>query len=286
MKEGIRALLQNWTIEITPRLFAALGDMRRHLPAKTKVYVTFLPGSDFQDSLATCKALLAQGMIPVPHIALRNFPVSLPVRDGLARMAEAGVRDILLIAGAGRENERDVPALLEDAWFAELPLHSIGFAAHPEGNGAIAKTVLDAAEQRKYAFARQHRADCYFITQFCFTPGPVLDWMRDLQARGCALPVHIGIPGLATRKSLLRHARHCGIGASVQYLKRNLSNWRSFFSPRQPDNLLRALAQVKNSPLRRLHFYPLGAFAQTLSWIRAIEENRFTLNNQGFKTHA
>lgn len=286
MKESIRALLQRWSIEITPRLFASLDDIRHYLPEKTKVYVTFLPGSPFAATLETCRALLACNMVPVPHMALRNFPAALPVREAFARVMELGVRDVLLIAGAGRENEQDVPALLEAAWFADLPLDSIGFAAHPEGNGGIDQAILQRAEQCKYQFAQSHRADCYFVTQFCFTPQPVLAWMADLQARGCALPVHIGIPGLASRKSLLRHARHCGIGASTQYLKRNLMNWRHFFSPRQPDNLLFAYAQSAGHLLRRLHFYPLGAFAQTLSWIHALEENRFTLNNQGFRTHA
>lgn len=293
MKTKIRQLLQNWSIEVTPRLVAGLGDIRNYFPEKTKVYVTFLPGSDFMHSLHTCRILLSQGMVPIAHIALRNFPARLPVREALQRVVDSGVRDILLIAGGSREAQQEpsnVPALLAQSWFGELPLHSVGFAAHPEGNSGIDEEVLREAEKIKHDFAKTHPGYHYFLTQFSFTPQPVLAWMRALQARGYALPVHVGIPGLASRKSLLRHARHCGIGASTQYLRRNLMNWRHFFSPQQPDNLLYALAQAKaegaDNPLRHLHFYPLGAFDATLSWIRAIQEDRFTLTNQGFRIHA
>lgn len=293
MKTKIRQLLHNWSIEVTPRLVATLQDMRAYLPEKTKVYVTFLPGSDFKNSLDTCRTLLAQGMVPIPHIALRNFPAFLPIREALQRVVDLGVRDVLLIAGSRRDVQQEpsnVPALLAESWFGELPLHSIGFAAHPEGNSGVDPAVLREAEKIKHDFAQSHSGDHYFLTQFSFTPQPVLSWMQGLQARGYALPVHVGIPGLASRKSLLRHARHCGIGASAQYLRRNLMNWRHFFSPQQPDNLLYALAEAKDSvasnPLRHLHFYPLGAFEPTLAWIRAIEENRFTLTHQGFRIHA
>lgn len=288
-KEDIRALLTGWSIELTPRLAAQLGDTSAHLPEKTNVYVTYLPGSDFQKTFDTCRALLAQGMIPVPHIALRNFPGKLPVRDALHRLLDSGIRDILLIAGGGkgsRNAPQNVPELLETPWFSELPLHSIGFAAHPEGNPLIGETALRDAERAKHAYAQQHRADCYYITQFAFRPEPLLNWMDALRQRGTALPVHIGIPGLASRKSLLRHARHCGVGASAQYLRRNLMNWRNLFSPRQPDNILHALAAQRDSLARRLHFYPLGAFAATLQWIRAIENGHITLTPQGFRTHA
>lgn len=293
MKTKIRQLLHHWSIEVTPRLVATLQDMRKYLPEKTKVYVTFLPGSDFSASLDTCRTLLAQNMVPIPHIALRNFPAQLPIRDALQRVVDLGVRDILLIAGGSREAQQEpsnVPALLAQSWFGELPLESIGFAAHPEGNSGIDPAVLQEAEKIKHDFAQTHAGYHYFLTQFSFTPQPVLAWMQGLQARGYALPVHVGIPGLASRKSLLRHARHCGIGASAQYLRRNLMNWRHFFSPQQPDNLLYALADAKDhddaKSLRHLHFYPLGAFDATLAWIRAIEENRFTLTPQGFKIHA
>lgn len=289
MKESIQALLQDWSIEITPRLAARLGDMREHLPPRTRVYVTFLPGSDFTATLDTCRTLHEQGMTPVPHIALRNFSAKQPLRDALHRLIDMNIADILLIAGGGKGGHgapENVPDLLEQPWFQALPLASVGFAAHPEGNPLIPEAALRHAERAKHAYAQQHQGDYYFITQFAFRPEPLLQWMDNLRQWGTPLPVHVGIPGLASRKSLLRHAQHCGVGASAQYLRRNLANWRHFFSPRQPDNILHALARHSQTQARRLHFYPLGAFAATLQWIRAIEAGRFTLTPQGFRTHA
>ncbi|MDO5090444.1 MAG: methylenetetrahydrofolate reductase [Cardiobacteriaceae bacterium] len=289
IKEDIQTLLSGWSIELTPRLAAQLGDIRSHLPENTKVYVTFLPGSDFRKTFDTCRTLRAQGMTPVPHIALRNFPAKLPVRDALQQLIDHHITDILLIAGGGkgaRNAPQNVAEILETPWFPELPFSSVGFAAHPEGNPLIKDTALRDAERIKHAYAQNHPGDYYYITQFAFRPEPLLQWMDTLRQHGTALPVHIGIPGLASRKSLLRHARHCGVGASAQYLRRNLLNWRHFFSPRQPDNILHALATRGNTLARRLHFYPLGALAATLQWIRAIENGHITLTPQGFRTHA
>ena len=284
-KANIQALLERFSIEVTPRLLTATGDMRAHLPEQTRVFITFLPGSDFNQTLNACRELLAQGMTPVPHVALRNFTAQMSAREGLSRLAEMGVQDILLIAGASPHASLapdNVPDLLRENWFADLSWRSIGFAAHPEGNPDIPEAALREAERIKYEYAQSHSSYCYFITQFCFTPDPVLTWMRGLQARGTALPVHIGIPGLASRKSLMRHARHCGIGASAHYLRRNLANWKHFFRPQQPDNLLSVLARVNDTPLRRLHFYPLGAFENTLAWITRIISGDFVLKREGF----
>lgn len=289
VKEGIQALLQDWSIEITPRLGAQLGDIREQLPPRTQVYVTFLPGSDFQDTLDTCRKLQEQGMTPVPHIALRNFSAKLPLRDALHRLIDMDITNILLIAGSGRgehDAPENVPDLLTQTWFEALPFVSVGFAAHPEGNPLIAEKALRDAEHLKYAYAQKHPGNYYFITQFVFRPEPLLQWMKNLRDLGNTLPVHIGIPGLASRKSLLRHAQHCGVGASAQYLRRNLANWRHLFSPRRPDNILHALARHSHTQARRLHFYPLGAFEATVQWIRAIEAGHFTLTPQGFRTHA
>lgn len=291
MKTAIQALLQDWSVEVTPRLVAQIGDMRTHLPERTRVYVTFLPSSDFQTTLDTCCKLREQGMTPVPHIALRNFSAKLPARDALSRLADIGISNILLLAGSSSGNSKDhAPRstldVLEQAWFSALPFASVGFAAHPEGSPLIGEAALRSAERAKHAYAQQHQGYYYFITQFCFRPEPLMNWMDTLRAQGSILPVHVGIPGLASRKSLLRHARHCGVGASAQYLRRNLANWRHFFSPRQPDNILYALAQAGDTLARRLHFYPLGAFEATLQWIRAIEAGRFTLTPRGFRTHA
>lgn len=289
MKEKIQALLQNWSMEVTPRLAGKLSDMREYLPEKTFVYVTFLPGSDFNATIKTCRKLQDEGMKAVPHMALRNFSAKLPMRDALMRLMDMGVRDILLLAGGGAGNAKSpgcVPELLEQGWFGELPLESVGFAAHPEGNPLIREDALRSAEAVKYAYAQHHPGYYYFITQFCFSPEPLLAWMAGLHEREMVLPVHVGIPGLASRKSLLRHARHCGVGASAQYLRRNLMNWRNLFSPRQPDNIIYALAQAGEAPVRRLHFYPLGAFEATLAWIKAIEAGQFALHHQGFRVYA
>ena len=53
---------------------------------------------------------------------------------------------------------------------------------------------------------------------------PVIAWDKRIQAEGNRLPVYIGLPGLATLKALIGHARACGIGPSMRFLTRQARN--------------------------------------------------------------
>jgi methylenetetrahydrofolate reductase (NADPH) len=108
-------------------------------------------------------------------------------------------------------------------------------------------------------------------------------WERMIRDQGSDLPIHIGVPGPATLKSLLGYARLCGVGNSMRVLTQQAGNLLKLASLSYPDALIAALARHRagdpHSRIERLHFYPFGGLARTARWIEAIRAGAFTLHD-------
>lgn len=289
---ALQRLVQNWSIEVTPSLLQSIR-LSDYLPPAKEVYVTFLAGTCFSRTIDACIALKQQGFEPVAHVAPRNVSSEKALREGLETLLKAGINRILLIAGGVSKplGELDsVLPLLSAPWFEQLPLRACAFAGHPEGSPDIQAQSIAEAERIKQNFAQYHQGEHYFLTQFCFDAAPVITWQEDLYRRGIGLPVDVGIAGLAKSRDLLRHARQCGVGASMNYLLKNRHRLRDLFCLTTPDRVLSDLAaycaSTPNHLFRRLHFYPLGGFVPTVRWLRGIEQGRVRFNHRGgFKVY-
>ena len=75
-KQQIIDFVDDFTIETTPGSAAKISDFREHLRPGTKVSVTFLPGSDFADTIAVAKRLRVEGFEPLPHLAARSAEIA------------------------------------------------------------------------------------------------------------------------------------------------------------------------------------------------------------------
>ena len=103
-------------------------------------------------------------------------------------------------------------------------IRKIALAGHPEGSPDMSDEAIRSALKWKNEFSNKTDAEMYLVTQFAFESEPVIAWDQMLQKEGNRLPIHIGIPGLATLKTLLMHAKACGIGASMKFLTRQARN--------------------------------------------------------------
>ena len=123
------------------------------------------------------------------------------------------------------------------------------------------------------------------VTQFLFEAAPLLAWERMIRGQGNHLPIHVGVPGPATVKSLLNYARLCGVGNSMRLLTHQAGNLFKLASLSYPDALITALANHRATDphgcIKRLHFYPFGGLARTARWIEAIRAGAFTLHADG-----
>ncbi len=288
-KRQIADFVAGFSIETTPGAAAKIADYREHLRPGTTVAVTFLAGSDFGETVATARRLQREGLHPAPHLAARSIPSRRHLEEWLKRLrGEAGVREVVVLAGAVDRPLGEFDSsmqLLETGLFDKYGIERIGVAGHPEGSPDIAQAEVDAALKWKNAFAERTDAEMYIATQFVFAAAPVIDWERRIRAGGNRLPVHVGVPGLATVKTLIDHARACGVGPSMRFLTRQAKNVRKLMTVNAPDRLVadlaRHAAEEPASAIAKVHIYPLGGLRKSAAWANAVADGDLTLAPDG-----
>ena len=282
-------LMSGFSAETTPGAAAKITDYRAHLRPGTTVYITFLPGSDFDDTVAVAKRLRAEGFEPVPHLAARSIPSRRFLDDKLARLTqEAGVTQVLAIAGAVTQplgEFSDSMQLLETGLLDRHGITRIGVAGHPEGSPDITEEAVRAAVAWKNAFASRTGAHLQLITQFCFESAPVIAWDKLLQMEGNRLPIVVGLPGLATLKALIGHAKACGVGPSMRFLTRQARNVAKLLSVSAPDRQVTELAAYAATDpacgIAGVHVFPLGGLGRSSRWSYAVIDGDFEIRADG-----
>ncbi|GAB5471502.1 MAG: methylenetetrahydrofolate reductase [Rhodospirillales bacterium] len=289
-KQRIIDLMRGFTIETTPGSAAKVPDYREHLRPGTMVAVTFLPGSDFADTVKVAKRLRDEGFEPAPHFAARSIASKLEFESNLERVVgEAGVTQVVALAGGV-----DHPlgpfdssmALLETGLFDRFGITKIGVAGHPEGSPDISDADVASALAWKNGFAERTDAEVYVCTQFCFEAEPIIAWDKRVQAEGNRLPIHLGVPGLATLKTLIQFAKSSGVGNSMRFLTRQARQVTRLLTVNAPDQLVRDLARYKAEDpkcgITQVHMYPLGGMRRSAAWSYAVLDGDFHLEKKGF----
>ncbi len=277
-RQQIASLLSDYSVEVTPASAARVADFAAHVPAGTTVNVTFLPGSDFADTISVCARLRREGFNPVPHIAARSFESRAHLESGFDQLAsQAAVTEALVIgSGAARQAGpfADTMQILASGLLERYGITRIGVAGHPEGSPDIPSHAVSRALAEKNAWARDSDADVYIVTQFCFDVATVLNWERQIRRDGNRLPIHTGVPGPATVKTLLKFARMSGVGPSMRMLVRQGRNIARLLVVQEPDAMVSGLAKaVADDPerlIRKIHFYPFGGLGKTADWVNAV----------------
>jgi methylenetetrahydrofolate reductase (NADPH) len=290
MKTRVADFMRSYTIEVTPVGARRVHDFREHLPAGTWVYVTALSGSDFHDTLEACKKLAHQGMTPIPHFTARSMADAKTLDDHLNQVTtEAGVTRVLAIAGADSKPAGpfvDTLSMLETGLFEKHGIRSIGLAGHPEDPPVHDRSIIREHADRKIEFASKTGIEIYFVTQFVFEANPVFDYVERIRSLGNRRPLVIGLPGLATLQSLIKHATACGVGPSMQFLTRRARDLRKLLSVQAPDKLVVDLANYvathPESLISGVHIFPLGGFEKSAAWANAVVAGEFELNESGF----
>lgn len=288
-RQEITSFMADFSLETTPGSAAKVADFREHVRPGTTIYITFLPGSDFNDTIAVATRLRREGFNPVPHFCARRIMSKIALERDLKRIVEeAGVTQALLIAGAVSEplgEFADSMQLLETGLFDKYGVRKIGVAGHPEGCSDIPEVAVRHALKWKNDFANRTGAQVYVVTQFCFEAAPIIKWDKHIQAEGNRLPIHVGIPGLATIKTLMGHAKACGIGASMRFISRQAMNVAKLLTVSAPDKLVADLASYQagdpSCGIRGVHIYPLGGLKKSAHWSYCVADGKFELNSDG-----
>jgi len=246
------------SIEVTPHDRDALTSLVGRVPANSAVYITHTPNATSADVAGVACAVESLGFRAFPHIVARRI-----------------------------ESEKSFAAaldMLDSGALVSAGISTIGVAGHPEGHKRIGSTLLWKSLRQKQDYAELTGARIHIVSQFGFDPGALVDWERQLVEHGITLPVHVGIAGPASLRTLIKYAMLCGIGASLNALMTKLSAISSVkHLVTSADEMLLHIVRAREGALARRivqpHFFSFGGVQQTVQWLQAIRAGRFIIDS-------
>lgn len=279
--EAAASFLRLASIEITPKQIEKLPLLTAKLAPGCRVFIALIDASDLGPQIEAARQLKAAGFDPVPHVPARFVRDADDLQARIKALAAAGCGSMLVLGGGAPEPIGPYDAaiqLLETGVFQANGVRHLGFAGHPEGNPDITKlhgeAALAKALKEKQAYLKAHGLDGFIATQFLFEADPVADWARTLRADGIDLPIHVGVPGPATIKTLVKYAAMCGVGNSARFIRKQALNITKLLSVNTPDDFVAGLAQLHYARpelgIAGPHLYPFGGFDKLFDWMAGV----------------
>lgn len=236
-----------------------------HLPAGAVVSVTCSPSKGVDATVDLAEQINALGYTVVPHLAARRFSSRAHLEDIVARLDQAEINDVFVVGGDDPPDGGEQTGafargaeLLNALAEIKPDIRSAGVPCYPEGHAYIAAEALDQALEEKSFFAD------YMVTQICFNPKTIRQWLARIRDRGVTLPVYIGIPGVIERRKLLGIALRIGLGDSTRFLKKGASMLGQLVgaSTYKPDALVDGLAELLADPELDVAGFHINSFNQ------------------------
>jgi methylenetetrahydrofolate reductase (NADPH) len=286
LRERITGFAGLASLEITSADGALPAVLAGRLPAGTTLYVAHTPNATLAQVAEVACAAQAAGFQGCPHLVARRIASRAELGAALARLRDGGVTRALLVAGDLTPPAGEFSSTLEVLDSGALDaagLAAIGVAGHPEGNPHIPPAAAWDALARKQAWGARTGVAVHVATQFGFDTDALATFDRELAARRIALPVHVGVAGPASLKSLAKFAAMCGIGASLGALLTNPGALGALKSlVKTVDETFPAIVRLREGPLaKRLvqpHFFAFGGVMKTVEWLEAVRAGRFELD--------
>jgi len=151
-KQALVDLMGKTTLEVTPGGAAKVSDFSQILRGGCTVYVTFLPGSDFSETMVTVRRLKSEGYNPVPHFAARSITSAKTLEESLGALKSEEITEGLLIGGGVDKPVGEFNAsidVLRTGLFEKYGFTKLGLAGHPEGSPDISDADCALAIQKK-----------------------------------------------------------------------------------------------------------------------------------------
>ncbi len=263
------------SIEISPKQAIESDELQGTFPKGTRVYITDM-GSESPEMLTAGARRLADfGYTAVPHFASRRLTSHAALENRIKMLTgEAGITDALIIGGGLEVQAGEFGStmqVLETGLFDKYGVKSMGVAGHPEGSPDFDKATVEQALKLKQDFAARTDAEMRIVTQFGFDSDGFIQWENSLPTIGVHLPVHLGVAGPAKLTTLVKFAAMCGVGNSVQFLKKRGSAITSMLSGFDPDDVVNPIEQhVNNNPesaIKQVHVFPFGGTKKSAEWL-------------------
>jgi len=282
---GLAKILDGFSIEVMPRTAAKVPSFPDLLPPATRIYIANIDGTPVDDMVATAKRLRGDGFEAMPHIPARFIESRAAFEDTLRRYRdEAGVDQALVLAGGlpePRGTFDSAISLLETGLFEKYGFRRLHVAGHPEGNRDIdadgSTRNADAALRWKQEYAKRTGTEMAIVTQFMFDARPAIEWSERIRAAGITLPVHLGVAGPTRLQTLIKFALACGVGPSIQVLRKRAMDLTKLMLPYTPAEVLSGVANHLSSHpdslIKQMHVFPLGGIVAAADWVREHRTN-------------
>jgi methylenetetrahydrofolate reductase (NADPH) len=269
-QSGVETLLSGARFELMP--FESFDDEIQHLPDGATIAITTSPQLGIGTTVDRTEEAAEMGYDVVPHIAARYVEDREQLEEIARRLTEAGITDIFVPGGdreepAGEfESAYDLLTALDET---EYSFEEVGITGYPEGHDFLDEATLAESMEKKLPYAT------YIVTQLCYDPDAVLEWIDDLRNRGVELPVEIGIPGVMNYQRLMQISRKVGVGDSIEFLKKTtgvLGFVKQLVGSRgtyEPDELIDGLAPYVGDEyydIRGVHIYTFNQTPDTEKW--------------------
>lgn len=215
-KEALVEALAHPRFEVIP--IKGAEEQAGHLPHGAKVTVTCSPARGIEHTLWHAEQLARQGLRVVPHISARLVADRAHLRDILRRLAALNLREIFVVGGDAKQPVGSFSSaldLLRAMTDLGHNLDQVGVTAYPEHHPFIDDATLRRVLADKQQFAT------YMVTQICFDPDVITQWLAGARQQGITMPVYIGVPGVVDRAHLLRISMKIGVGTSARFLSKH-----------------------------------------------------------------
>ena len=274
----IAAFLKLASVEITAKQSDKVPILAQHLSPGTDIFVALLDAGDVDAQILAVTALQQHGFKAIPHVPARFVRDAEDLQRRVAAFAAAGVDQVLVLGGGAPQPIGTFDAafqLMETGAFENHGMRRIGIAGHPEGNPDISKihgeAALLAALKQKQAWLKDKKIEGFIATQFLFDAEPLAFWAKGLREQGIDLPLHVGIPGPASIKTLVRYAALCGVGHSARFIRKQALNITKLLTVSEPTEFVEQLAKLHfEKPELKIagpHMYPFGGFDKLFAWM-------------------
>ncbi len=238
------------------------------LPAGATVSVTASPGKGIEATVELAIELEGKGLRAIPHLSARMIRDRAHLSELLTRLEDAGIDRAFVVGGDADEPGEFLDALSLIRAMADLDRlpREVGIGCYPQGHQDIPDAPLLQALRDKAPFAS------YMTSQLCFDPKAIASFLADRRAEGIALPLKIGIPGVAEIPKLLSISARIGVKDASKFVLKNARLVGALLRAGglyRPTSLVEKLAPLIADPsadVMGLHVYTFNNVAATESW--------------------
>lgn len=263
------------SIELAPKQALESADLPGLFPEGTRTYLTDVGVDPAKTVVAAAKRLAELGYKPVPHIPARRISSKAELEGRIRGYAEeAGVTDVLVIGGGLHKAAGPFTSsmeILESGLLDRHGIDEIGVAGHPEGSPDFSLQTAEEALRLKRDYSLRTGARMRIVTQFGFDADMYLDWADAVREAGIGLPIHLGVAGPAKITTLIKYAALCGVGNSVQFLKKRALALTALATTHSPESVVgpieRHWRETVDTSVRQIHVFPFGGLKNSAGWL-------------------